>query len=112
MTAPPPSSLPSSQPASPPSSPDGNGAGRFFGVLMIVAGVLIAALSGLCTVVFGLVVAGEAGRGAGGQLAGMVVVMAIFGGIPFAFGVAAILIGRFLYRSSRRPPPPAPSTFD
>jgi hypothetical protein len=93
-----------------PANPDGNPAGRFFGVLMMVAGVLIAGLSGLCTTVFGVAMTSEAGHNPR-EVGGLVVVMAIFGGIPFGFGVLAFFIGRFLYRSGRRPKPPL-STFD
>jgi hypothetical protein len=77
---------------------------------MMVAGVLIAGLSGLCTMVFGVAMTSEAGHNAG-AMGGLLVVMVMFGGIPFGFGLLAFFIGRFLYRSSRRPNPPV-STFD
>lgn len=96
--------------APPPANPDGNPAGRFFGALMMVAGVLIAGLSGLCTVVFGAAMTQEAGHNPR-EVGGLFAVMAIFGGIPFGVGVLAFFIGRFLYRSSRRQTPPV-STFD
>lgn len=106
MTVPP----SASPPAGPPISPESNGAGRFFGALMMVAGVLIAGLSGLCTTVFGVAMIGEAGHNSR-DVGGLLVVMAIFGGVPFGFGVLAFFIGRFLYRSGRRPQPPV-ATFD
>lgn len=96
--------------APPPVNPEGNPAGRFFGMLMMVAGVLIAGLSGLCTMVFGVAMTGEAGHNAG-AVGGLLVVMLIFGGIPFGFGILAVFIGRFLYRSSRKATPRV-STFD
>lgn len=91
-----------SQPPLPPPARPGNGAGRFFGGLLVVAGVLICLLSGLCSFVFGAVVIGEGGKG--GDIAGLLVVIAIFGGIPFAGGLVSAIVGVGLYRASRASP--------
>jgi len=94
----------STPPQSPPTAKPGNGAGRFFGVLLIVAGVLICLLSGLCSIVFGDVVLAEGGHAKGSDIAGLLVVIAIFGGIPFAGGLVSTIVGVGLYRASRARP--------
>jgi hypothetical protein len=67
----------------------------FFGWLMIVAGVLIGGVSGLCILVFT--------NGGGGELAG--VAWAI-GGVPFVFGVVMFVCGIIvIVRLARRPAP-------
>ena len=82
-----------------------NPAGKFFGGLLVVAGVLICLLSGLCSVVFGAVVMGEGGGSArNGDIAGLLVVIAIFGGIPFMGGLVSTVVGVGLYRASRAKP--------
>ncbi len=90
-------------------------AGQFFGVLLIAAGVLVAGLCGLCTVVIiGLSVSTPAGGGAqsyGGG--GMIPVALMLGGIPTVFGCLMIWAGIVLFRSGRKPPAPVkPETFD
>lgn len=89
-----------------PPAPEGrpsNPAGKFFGALLVAAGVLICLLSGLCSVVFGAAVLGEGGSKANDAL-GLLVVIAIFGGIPFAGGLVSTVVGVGLYRASRARP--------
>ena len=89
------------------------GAGQFFGELLIIAGALIAALCGLCTVVFiGASVASPSG---GHELSsdGMIPLALLLGGVPTVFGGLMIWAGIALTRSSRKTPPPVkPETFD
>jgi len=88
-------------------------AGQFFGVLLIAAGVLIAALCGLCTVaIIGASVSTPSDpQGYGGG--GMIGIALLLGGIPTLFGCLMIWGGIVLFRSGRKPPPPVkPETFD
>ncbi len=89
------------------------GIGQFFGALLIIAGVLIAALCGLCTVVFiGASVAAPSG---GQEFAGdgMIPVALLLGGVPTVIGCLMIWAGIALIRAGRRTPPPVkPETFD
>lgn len=78
---------------------------RLFGVLLITAGVLIMLLTGLCSGVvliasIGSMVTSHAYSGFGSG----VLVVALFGGLPFVFGAALFIFGRQLIR---RPTPPA-----
>jgi hypothetical protein len=99
------------EPPSPPSSP-----ARFFGALLIVAGVLLAALCGLCTlVVIGVSLDAPANNGPqnyGGRA--MIPVALLLGGVPTVFGCLTIWAGIALVRSGRKPPPPPvkPETFE
>ncbi|HLY79558.1 MAG TPA: hypothetical protein VKQ70_09310 [Caulobacteraceae bacterium] len=88
-------------------------AGQFFGVLLIAAGALIAALCGLCTLaMIGVSVSAPASSGAQNYGGGaMIPVALIFGGVPTIFGGLMIWAGIALFRSGRKPPPP-PKTFD
>jgi hypothetical protein len=76
---------------------------QFFGVMLIVVGLLLAALCGLCT----LVVAGTSlaalgdPRGYGG---GMVGIALLLGGVPTLLGLGMIFAGVTLLRSARKPP--------
>lgn len=85
---------------------------QFFGVMLIVLGLLLAALCGLCT----LVVAGGSlsmardPQGYGGG--GMVGIALLIGGVPTAFGLLMIFAGFTLLRSARKPPPVPPKTFE
>ena len=87
---------------------------RFIGALLIVAGVLIAALCGLCTLAF---VGESIGRPSGGQEFsgdGMVPFALLLGGVPTVFGCLMIWAGVLLVRAGRKPaaPPVEPETFD
>ena len=79
--------------------------GQFFGALLIVGGVLIAALCGLCTlVVIGVslsapVTSGSQNYGGGA----MIPVALIFGGVPTIFGGLMIWAGVAVVRSGRKP---------
>ena len=86
-------------------------AGQFFGALLIVGGVLIAALCGLCTVVVigASVSMPRDPQGYGGG--GMIPVALIFGGVPMIFGGLMIWAGVALVRSGRKPAQP-PKTFE
>lgn len=87
------------------------GAAQFFGFLMICAGVLIAALCGLCTLaVIGVSLAAPATQGGQNYGGGaMIPVALLFGGVPTAFGALMVWAGVALMRSARKPqPPPAP----
>jgi hypothetical protein len=96
----------------PPPPPSDHGAGHFFGILLMAAGALICALSGVCSLgVLGMMMASPGqGPGAASAIGIGLVVVAIFGGVPFVMGLASIFIGRHLYRSSR-PPPDLDKTF-
>jgi hypothetical protein len=88
---------------------------KFFGVMLIALGGLMAGLCGLCT----LVVAGvslslpqdQQGYGGGG----MIPVALIIGGVPTVFGAVMIWAGIAVLRAANRAPPTPPvkpGTFD
>lgn len=87
--------------------------GQFFGGLLIVAGVLVAALCGLCTlVVIGVSVEAPANNGPQNYGGGVMIPVAlIFGGVPTIFGGLMIWAGVSLVRSGRKPAEP-PKTFE
>ncbi len=66
-----------------------------FGGILLAAGVLIAGASGLCSLAV-LFSQGEFGGG------GMLPLVLIFGGAPFALGVAMVFGGRAVIRSERQ----------
>ena len=73
-------------------------AARFFGALLIVGGALIAALCGLCTLLFvGVGVSGGSGGGSG-----LVELALILGGVPTVFGGLMIWGGIALIRGARK----------
>jgi hypothetical protein len=81
-------------------------AGKFFGGLLIVGGVLVALLCGLCTV---LVIATSVDmpkdpQGYGGG--GMIGIALLLGGVPTAFGCLMIWGGVVLVRAKPKPPAP------
>ena len=90
-----------------------NPANKFFGGLLIAVGVLIAALSGLCSL--GLVASsiGSVLRGpaVGTNLTMGLVMVGIFGGVPFLFGVAMIVGGRAMMKPSVEPRPVPPPSY-
>jgi hypothetical protein len=85
---------------------------RFFGGLLIAAGALVAALCGLCTLVF--IIGGSLSSNSsefGGD--GMVVVALIVGGVPTVLGGLMIWGGVAIVRGRRRRDPKVrPDTFD
>jgi hypothetical protein len=68
---------------------------RLFGGILLAVGILIAGLSGLCS----LMVLFTSGEFSG---FGMLPAVALFGGIPFAGGVAMVFGGRHLLRQEQR----------
>ena len=90
---------------------------RFFAMLLMATGGLIAGLSGLCsaavlvTVLVPLAVGGAGGGGLGGfiNLVGMILV---FGGIPFAIGAGLFVLGRNLLRPRTPASPVVAKTFE
>lgn len=83
-----------------------------FGGLLMAAGILIAGLSGLCTL---LVVGGSLADTTSGEMGSMVMAVGIFGGIPFLIGLGLFLAGRSLIRSGRSadiPPARGPVSAD
>jgi|HubBroStandDraft_1064217.scaffolds.fasta_scaffold808565_2 hypothetical protein len=92
------------------------GIGGFFGALLILGGVLISLLCGLCTLaVIGTSVSSPSDpQGYGGG--GMIGVALLLGGVPTVFGLLMIWAGIVLIRNSRKsaaptPPPVNPDTF-
>jgi hypothetical protein len=92
------------------------GAGGFFGALLILGGVLVAALCGLCTlVVIGVSVSAPSGNGPQDYGGGaMIPIALLLGGVPTVFGCLMIWAGIALIRSSRKAaqPPVKPETFN
>ncbi|HLI65793.1 MAG TPA: hypothetical protein VKU90_05460 [Caulobacteraceae bacterium] len=90
--------------------------GQFFGVLLIAAGALVAALCGLCTlVVIGVSVSAPANNGPQNYGGGaMIPIALLLGGVPTAFGGLMVWAGIVLVRSGRKTPPPPvkPETFE
>lgn len=70
---------------------DGSSIQKFFAALLIGVGVLIAGLSGLCSVVL-------LGSGMGREQGALSMIL-LFGGAPFVFGAAAIVTGVVLWRA-------------
>ena len=92
------------------------GAGQFFGALLIIAGVLLALLCGLCTLaVIGVSVSAPASSGAQNYGGGaMIPVALLMGGVPTVFGCLMVWAGIVLVRSGRKPAPTPvkPETFE
>ena len=87
------------------------GAGQFFGALLIICGVLLALLCGLCTIaVIGVSLATpvtHTGQNYGGGA--MIPVALVFGGLPAAFGGLMVWAGMAVFRGARKAsPPPSP----
>jgi len=73
---------------------------RLFGGLLLAAGILIAGASGLCSTVFGVIMLTSAGAGQGGLngFVGVMLMILVVGGTPFAGGISMILIARRMLR--------------
>lgn len=88
------------------------GAGQFFGGLLILFGVLVALLCGLCTVaVIGVSLAAPATHGPQNYGGGVMIPIALLiGGLPAAFGGLMIWAGVQVFRGAgkTRPPPSTP----
>lgn len=63
---------------------------RLFGGLLLAAGILIMLTSGLCTLVVGV--------STFAQDPSMIILAALFGGVPFAIGFGLYKWGRWLLR--------------
>ncbi len=74
---------------------------KFFGWLLIIIGVLVAGTAGLCSA--GMLSSTTVGHGP--TAAQWLPMVAIFGGIPFIFGVACIIAGWVLQKSKKPPKP-------
>ncbi|HEX7761544.1 MAG TPA: hypothetical protein VF459_18700 [Caulobacteraceae bacterium] len=99
------------EPLPPQSNPEGNPGGRFFGALLMVVGTLIGLLSGLCSLGFFVIMLSEPGGNSGAVISGLAMV-AVIGGVPFAFGLVIFFVGRGLYRASRPKLPNLAKTFE
>ena len=76
----------------------------FFGGVLLAAGILIAGVSGLCSlVVLGMGVTEPSG------LADVLPMVLLFGGVPFLIGLGLFFLGRSMIRSARRDGQEAPS---
>jgi hypothetical protein len=80
-------------------------AARFFGGLLMAVGVMVAGLSGLCTIVFLAMSLPPNG-------ASMIPLVLIIGGPPIAIGLGLIFGGRVLWRHGAPPDPKALEIFD
>ena len=80
---------------------------RFFGGLLVAAGVLLATLSGLCSLacVVAVLDAALKGRTTPNNLLFQAVIVSAFGGLPFAAGIAVILAGRAVMKKGSVQPP-------
>lgn len=77
---------------------------KLFGNLLLGCGIIVAGLSGLCT----LIVAGSAlvGSSSGEEALSVIPASLIFGGIPVAIGIGLFFGGRALVRSAKDDDPP------
>ena len=76
-----------------------------FGGLLLGCGLLIAGLSGLCTLlVVGGSLANTSTRGVS-EFASTIPAVLIFAGIPFVIGLGLFFLGRYLLRSGREEKP-------
>lgn len=77
---------------------------KLFGSLMLGCGILVAGLSGLCT----LIVAGSAlaGSSSAEEMMSVLPAALIAGGIPIAIGIGAFFIGKAMLRAAAKDDPP------
>jgi hypothetical protein len=76
---------------------------RVFGGILMAAGILIAGLSGLCSIVVGgSMMTDSSGLFSGSGLLGLLPMILLFGGIPFVLGVGVFIGGRALVREADR----------
>jgi hypothetical protein len=73
----------------------------FFGGILLAIGILIAGASGLCSLTMLVSALGNLHGHEEFSGAGMLPVIAIFGGIPFVIGLSLFFAGRSLIRSDR-----------
>ncbi|WP_297511105.1 hypothetical protein [uncultured Caulobacter sp.] len=67
---------------------------KLFGAFLMAVGVLIAGLCGLCSATVLVMMAGPQGKG----LISALLLVAVFGGVPIATGVALFRVGRAMWR--------------
>ena len=77
---------------------------KLFGSLMLGCGIIVAGLSGLCT----LIVAGSAlaGSSSGQEAMSVIPAALLFGGIPIGIGIGMFFGGRAMLRAAKRDEPP------
>ena len=75
---------------------------KFFGWLLIVIGVLVAGTAGLCSAAILQPMVHEAGGANASGVQGVLAMVAVFGGVPFVFGVACIIAG-WVIRKGKKP---------
>jgi hypothetical protein len=85
---------------------------QFFGVMLIIGGVLMAALCGLCTLVVIGISLSTPGDSEGFGGGGMLGVALIIGGIPTVVGGLLVWAGIAVLRSGRRRAKVKLDTFD
>ena len=73
------------------------------GYLLITGGILIALLSGACSLGVLTTIVSLASKGDAGSLATSLMVVGVFGGLPFLAGCAMVAGGRALLRRRKRP---------
>lgn len=77
----------------------------FFGGLLMTAGILIAVLSGLCSGVFLSQVVFPTLKGSStGDVSQGVLLVLVFGGVPFLVGLGLFFIGRRMFRRRDQQP--------
>lgn len=74
---------------------------RLLGGILIAVGILISGASGLCSATLVISTLSTMREINGSELMFGAIVVAIFGGMPFMMGIAAILAGRSLLRRAR-----------
>jgi hypothetical protein len=74
---------------------------KFFGGLLMGIGILITTLSGLCSAWFLVMLVASPGSGGEFGGSGMLVLIAVIGGLPFASGIGLFFAGRALVRAAR-----------
>ena len=85
------------------------GAAQFFGILLIVGGVLLAVLCGLCTLTVIGVSFASPGTLQAHNGGAMIPIALVFSSVPMAFGALMIWAGVVLVRTGRKSQPPGTS---
>lgn len=82
---------------------------KVLGGIFLGCGILIAALSGLCSLA---ILGGSMFGGSSGESLDGLGVVLMFGGIPFLGGLAIVYAGRQMLKSESGNPPPPPAHYD
>ncbi len=77
---------------------------RIIGGILLAIGILVAGVSGLCS----LLLLTEQSSWSGPAAAESLTIIAVVGGIPFLVGLGIVFLGRHLLRTA--PPPAQPPT--